>query len=120
VAGRFRLYTDACVDGPVVEALVHAEWDVLRGVDVFPEGTDDPAHFTRAAQEGRVLVSNDIDMKLIAETSIVDGRPFLGLVWWPRKHYETMSPGDFVAAFEELAAQHDPFAYPIVHIKPKR
>jgi hypothetical protein len=32
-----------------------------------------------------------------------------------------MSPGDFVAAFEELARQGDPFAaYPIVHNKPTR
>jgi hypothetical protein len=32
-----------------------------------------------------------------------------------------MSPGDFVAAFEELARRDDPFAaYPIVHIKPTR
>jgi len=31
-----------------------------------------------------------------------------------------MGPGDFATAFEELAAQDDPFAgYPIVHIKPK-
>lgn len=121
MAGRFRLYTDACVDGPVVEALARARWDVLRGVDAFPEGTDDPVHFARAAQEGHVLVSNDIDMKLLAETWIVEGRRFPGLVWWPRSHYAAMSPGDFVAAFEEMAAQHDPFAdYPIVHLKPKR
>lgn len=32
-----------------------------------------------------------------------------------------MSPGEFVAAFEELAGLDDAFAaYPIVHIKPKR
>ena len=46
---------------------------------------------------------------------------FPGLVWWPRRLYETMGPGDFVAAFEELAGQDDAFAvYPIVHINPKR
>jgi hypothetical protein len=91
VAGRFRLYTDTDVDGPVVKAL------------------------------RRVLVSNDIDMKLIAETWFLEGRSFPGLVWWPRRHYAVISPGDFVAAFEELAALEEPFsAYPIVHIKPKR
>jgi hypothetical protein len=119
VAGRFRLYTDACVDGPVVEAFTRARWDVHRGVDAFPEGTDDPVHFARAVQEGRVLVSNDIDMKLLAETWVADGRRFPGLVWWRRSHYAAMSPGDIVAAFEELAAQDDdPFAYPIIHLKP--
>lgn len=32
-----------------------------------------------------------------------------------------MSAGDFVAAFEELAGQDEPFSpFPIVHLKPKR
>lgn len=121
MAGRFPLYTDACVDGPVVEALVHAGWNVQRAVDAFPEGTDDPAHFACAAQQSRVLVSNDIDMKLLAESWAAEGRPFPGLVWWPRRHYAILGPGDFVAAFEDLAAHDDPFAgYPIIHLKPKR
>jgi hypothetical protein len=121
VAGRFPLYTDADVDGPVVKALRAAAWDVLRGIDAYPERTRDHIHFARAAQERRVLVSNDIDMKAIAEAWFLEGRSFPGLVWWPRRHYETMSPGDFVAAFEELAGEDDAFAgYPIVHIKPKR
>ena len=121
MGGRFRLYTDACVDGPVVEALVRASWDVRRGVDAFPEGTGDPVHFERAAQEGRVLVSNDIDMKLLAESWAAQGKSFPGLVWWHRRTYQRMSPGDFVGAFDELAGRDDPFAgYPIVYIKPER
>jgi hypothetical protein len=66
----------------VVEALVHAGWDVLRGVDALAEGTDDPAHFARAAQEGRVLVSNDIDMKLLAESWASERRR---LMWAKRR-----------------------------------
>jgi hypothetical protein len=32
-----------------------------------------------------------------------------------------MSPGDFVAAFEDLARQEEPFSpYPIAHLKSKR
>ena len=121
MAGRFPLYTDTDVDGPVVKALRAAAWDVLRGIDAYPERTRDDIHFARAAQEGRVLVSNDIDMKAIAVAWFVEGRSFPGLVWWPRSRYAVMSPGDFVAAFEELARQGDPFAaYPIVHIKPTR
>lgn len=30
-----------------------------------------------------------------------------------------MPVGDLIAAFEELAAEEDPFRYPIVHSKPK-
>ena len=120
MAGRFLLYTDTDVDGPVVKALRAAAWNVLRGIDAYPERTHDHIHFARAAEERRVLVSNDIDMKVIAEAWFVEGRSFPGLVWWPRSHYAVMSPGDFVAAFEEVAGQDEPFAgYPIIHIKPK-
>lgn len=121
MAGRFPLYTDADVDGPVVEGLVRVGWDVERAVDAFAEGTDDPVHFAHAADAGRAMVSNDLDVKLLAEAWYERGRRYVGLVWWPRRHYEVMSPGDFVGAFEELAALDDPFAaYPIVHLKPKR
>lgn len=120
MAGRFRLYTDTDVDGPVVKALRGAGWDVLRGIDAYPERTTDDVHFARAAQERRVLVSNDRDMKAIAAAWFAGARSFPGLVWWPRSHYVVMSPGDFVAAFEQLAALDEPFsAYPIIHIKPK-
>ena len=59
MTARFPLYTDADIEGPVVDALVHHGWDVMRAVDVFPEGTHDDVHFARAASEGRVMVGND-------------------------------------------------------------
>jgi hypothetical protein len=59
VAGRFPLYTDADVHGPLVEALIRRGWDVLRAVDAFPEGTQDDLHFARAARLERVMVSCD-------------------------------------------------------------
>lgn len=121
MAGRFPLYTDADVHGPVVKALQSTGWDVLRGIDAYPEKTPDEIHFVRAAKEQRVLVSNDLDMKMLAEKWFLEGRSYTGLVWWPRSHYAVMAPGDFVAAFEDLAAKDGPFAaYPMVHIKPKR
>jgi hypothetical protein len=120
VAGRFPLYTDADVNGPVVQALVDHGWDVLRAIDAFPEGTADEVHFGYAARESRVMVANDIDVKLLAERWHAKQRPFRGLIWWVREHYRQMGPGDFVEAFEELARQDDAFAaYPILHIKPK-
>ena len=121
MAGRFPLYTDADVDGPVVKALHSAGWDVLRAIDASAEKTSDDIHFAHAAREQRVLVSNDLDMKILAETWFLEGKGYRGLVWWPRSHYAVMGPGDFVAAFEELAAEEDPFAgYPIVHLKRER
>ena len=57
MAGRFSLYTDADIQGAVVKALSKAGWDVVRAIDEFPEGTDDPIHFARAAELGRALVT---------------------------------------------------------------
>ena len=117
---HFPLYTDTDIDGPVVKALRTGAWDVLRGIDAYPERTPDLVHFERAINEGRVLVSNDVDMEGLGEKCFEDGRPFPGLIWWPRSHYRRMTPGDFLDAFEELAAMERPFSpYPIVHIKPK-
>ena len=121
MAGRFPLYTDADIHGPVVDALIDAGWDVLRAIDALPEGTLDGPHFKRAADEGRVYVANDRRIEPIAHAWLADGRKFRGLISWPRAHYARMSAGDFLEAFEELARQEDPFGfYPIIHIKPKR
>ena len=58
-----------------------------------------------------MLVSNDSDMKVLAEKWLDEGRFFPGLVWWPRKHYARMSITDILGAFEELASQDDPFGH---------
>jgi hypothetical protein len=123
MAGRFRIYTDADIHGPVVDALQHAGWDNLRAIDALPEGTKDAPHFERAASEGRVFVTNDNRVEhQVVSVWLADRRPFAGMIHWPRSHYFEMSPGDFVEAFEELARQDDPFPrdYPVVHLKKKR
>ena len=66
MAGRFPLYADADVRGPFIKALKNAGWDVVRAIDELIEGTDDPPHFERAVEQGRVLVSNDSDQEDIA------------------------------------------------------
>lgn len=40
------------------------------------------------------------------------------LYWWLER-YREMSEGDFLRAFEEIAARPNAFAYPIEYIKPK-
>ena len=120
MAGRFPLYRDADIHGPVVEGLRQRGWDVLRASDRFPERTSDLTHFEEAARLGRVLVSNDSDMKALAEKWLDEGRPFRGLVWWPRKRYARMSVSDILQTFEDLARRDEPFAaYPIVHLAPR-
>ena len=120
MAGRFPLYTDADVRGPLIHALRANGWDVLRAIEAFPEKTADPIHFERAARLGRVLVSNDEYQLLLAIQWLASGRGFAGLVTWPQAHYSRASVGDFVRAFERLAAQDDPLAnYPIIHLAPR-
>jgi hypothetical protein len=91
---------------------------VVRAVDTFPEGTDDPIHFEQAVRLGRVLVANDSDMKALAERWLDEARAFPGVVWWPRKQYARMSVSDVVEIFEELAQRDDPFAYRVFYLKP--
>ena len=120
MAGRFPLYTDADVYGPLVQALVRFGWDVVRAVDAFPEGTDDDAHFAHAAQLDRVMLSNDRDVRRLAVVWLRQGRNFRGLIAWPQEHHARMTVADFIEQFDELAAKDDPFSYPIQFLKPKR
>ena len=121
MAGRFPLYSDADVQGPVVKALQRAGWDVTRAIEALPEGTTDPAHFEHAVALGRVLVTNDEGLRRRARDWYTEGRTFPGVVWWPQADYKGRTPGDFLRAFEKLAQQQDPFSpYPILYLISKR
>jgi len=121
VAGRFPLYTDADVRGPLIKALKKAGWDVLRAIDAFPEKTPDLTHFERAVALGRVLVTNDEDQEVTADQWYRVGRPFPGLIAWRQKVYGQMTYGEILEYFEKLARQDHPFAaYPILHVKSRR
>jgi predicted nuclease of predicted toxin-antitoxin system len=118
VAGRFPLYIDADIRGPLVKALTQGGWDVLRAIDAYPERTRDSIHFERAASEGRVLVSHDIDQLKLALRWVDEGRPFRGFLTWPQLHHRRFTDTAFVAAFEKLAAEEDAFpaVYPIRYL----
>ena len=121
MAGRFPLYTDADIRGHVVKALGNAGWDLVRAIDQFAEGEDDPVHFDRAVALGRVLVTNDNGQRERASAWYRDGRRFPGLIWWPQDHYKGRTAGEFLRAFEELAGKDDPFGlYPIIFLIAKR
>jgi hypothetical protein len=121
VAGRFPLYADADVRGPLIKALKRTGWDVVRAIDELPQGSDDAPHFERAVVLGRVLVTHDEDQEAIGDGWYRAGRPFPGVLVWRQTVYDQMSYGELVEAFEELARQDDPFApYPIVRIWPTR
>jgi hypothetical protein len=55
VARGFPVLADNHLQQAVVEGLVTQGWDVVRAIDVFPEGTDDAVLFGHAIKEGRVF-----------------------------------------------------------------
>jgi hypothetical protein len=42
------------------------------------------------------------------------------MIYWPQQAYGAGSIGDFVRAFDALAHAPDPFAFPIVYLRPRR
>jgi hypothetical protein len=43
----------------LIKALPERGWDIVRAIDVGPEGTEDKVHFEYAAGENRIFVAND-------------------------------------------------------------
>jgi hypothetical protein len=118
VAGRFPLFTDVDVDGPLIKGLIRHGWDVARAVDVLPDDSPDDVLFAYAVKKRRVFVTNDKLIHRIATRWIKEERPFQGMIYWRRAHQERMTRGQMIEAFEALAREPDPFNYPIRYIAP--
>lgn len=114
----FPLFTDNHVRQPIVNGLVARGWDVVRAIDVFPEGTDDDVLFAYAAGGSRVFVTSDKGVHVVARDWLEAHRPFR-MIFWKHKHHQRMSDGDVIRALEELATKPGVFADPIEYIKPK-
>ena len=78
----------------------------------------DDVLFEHAAREGRVFVTNDEPIHIIAASWLKEGRSFPGLVFWYQEDYDSMTTGDILRSFDGLAEKEDPFSYPIQHIRP--
>jgi hypothetical protein len=118
VVGRFPLFTDACVNGHLVDALVSQGWDLVRAIDLYPERTPDSVVFARAARDGRVFVSNDGPIEQMALSWLLEGRSFR-TIFWPQEDYRRWTIGRLLQAFEDIATEEDPFAYPLRRLKPQ-
>jgi hypothetical protein len=78
-----RLATDADVHGDVIRGLRRRrpEIDLVRTLDVLPEGTPDPVVLEWAAGENRVLVTNDRNTMVgFAYRRVESGEPVPGLI----------------------------------------
>ncbi len=73
---------------------------MVRAIDAHPSGTDDDTHFQTAADQGRVLLSEDDDMIAIAVRWQVEGKAFPGLVFC---HAEKLrATGEAIRALQAL------------------
>ncbi|NEP82231.1 MAG: hypothetical protein F6K39_31260 [Okeania sp. SIO3B3] len=99
------LYMDVHVPLPITEQLRR------RGVDVITAIEDDAAELpdnqllARATLQGRVLFTQDIGFKVLAETWQRQGKPFAGLIFG---HQLGGTIGEFVKDLELIALGSEP------------
>jgi len=113
---RFPIFADNHVRQQLVDGLLLHGWEVQRAIDVFPEKTPDSALFPYAAEQGRVFVTNDEPLRVIADQWLTEGKPFKGLITWKLKLHDRLREGWFIERFERLADEDDPFFYPIRYL----
>lgn len=116
MAGRFPLFTDENVDGPIIRGLRHRGWDVQHATDKVGQNTEDASLFQLAASLDRVFVSTDKDMLILAKDWLRAGRPFR-MIWWEQGGTQRILLSVVLDAFDDLATRDDAFAYPIAYLK---
>ena len=114
--GRFSLFTDENIDGPIIRGLRQRGWDVQHATKELGEETKDAPLFHLAASLDRVFVSTDKDMLRLAKDWLSAGRPFR-MVWWEQSETQRIHLSVVLDAFEDLAAKDRPFVYPIAYLK---
>jgi predicted nuclease of predicted toxin-antitoxin system len=116
VPGRFPLFTDENVDGPIIRGLRQRGWDVQHATKELGEKTKDAPLFHLAASLDRVFVSTDKDMLKLAKSWLAAGRPFR-MIWWEQSETQRIHLSVVLDAFEDLAIKDRPFVYPIAYLK---
>ena len=78
----------------------------------------------RVGASDRYRVSTDprdVDLEVIAHRWLREWRPFPGVIFWRQERRQQKSTlGEVVKAIEALAEREDPFAYPIVYLRPQK
>ena len=121
MAGRFPILTDENTAKGIAKALADRGWDVARSVHTVTAGTDDEVLLVKAAELNRVLLTRDVDLEVIAHRWLREWRPFPGVIFWRQEpRHEKSTLGEVVESIEDLAETKDPFAYPIVYLRPQK
>jgi hypothetical protein len=99
------LYMDVHVPQPITDQLRRRGVDVLTVIEDANAGTDDDELLDRARALGRVIFTQDIRFKALAEDWQRQGRPFSGLLFG---HQLGGTIGQFVKDLELIAKASEP------------
>lgn len=99
------LYMDVHVPLPIAEGLRRRGVDVLTAREDGSDELPDDALLERATELGRVVFTQDIRFKALAETWQRDGKRFAGLIFGHQLHGTI---GQFVKDLEMLAGATEP------------
>ena len=97
----FPLYADENVESAVIRGLQRYGWNVVRALEVLPEGSSDRAHLEHAAGLGRVLLTNDQDFLRLNAEYAAAGRTHAGIVFWKQRAWGV---GEIVRRIEAYGA----------------
>ncbi len=114
------LFTDNHVRGDLIKALRQRGRDVHRAVDLFGQENDDAELFAHAAKEGRVFLTCDEGIQVIAHDWLRQGRMGFRMIYCTMEHQQEMTVGELLECVEEILQKTDAFAFPIEYLKPKR
>ena len=81
----FPIYANENVESAVIRGLQRYGWDVVRALDVLPEGSPDRAHLERATGLGRVLLTTDQDFLRLNAEYAAAGRAHAEIVFWKQR-----------------------------------
>jgi len=98
------LYADVHVPGPVILQLRLRDVDVLAATEEGTNRLSDEDLLKAASRLGRVLVTQDIRFRVLADDWQRTGKPFAGLVF---AHQRYVSFGELVRDLELIAKATD-------------
>jgi hypothetical protein len=99
------LFADVHVPGPVIWQLRQRGVDITAATEEGHERLEDAALLALATEQGRVMVTQDIRFRVLAEDWQREGRHFAGLAF---AHQRRVSFGEMISDLELIAKATDP------------